>query len=64
MKNVDIAKAYIKDAEIILEEARESFQKGYYHRTVRKCQESVELALKGLLRLKGIEYHKLISMRY
>jgi len=59
MKNVDIAKAYIKDAEIILEEARESFQKGYYHRTVRKCQESVELALKGLLSLKGIEYPKL-----
>lgn len=58
MKNIDVAKAFIKDAEIILEEAKESFKKRHFHRTVRKCQESVELALKGLLRLKGIEYPK------
>lgn len=58
MKNIDIARSYIKDATIILEESEESFKKGRYHRTARKCQESVELALKGLLRLKGIEYPK------
>lgn len=58
MKNTDIAKAYIKDAMIILEESEESLKKGHYHRTIRKCQESVELALKGLLRLKGIEFPK------
>lgn len=58
MKSVDIARSYIKDAAIIFEESEESFKKGRYHRTARKCQESVELALKGLLRLKGIEYPK------
>jgi len=58
MKNIDIAKAYIKDSAIILQESEHSFKQGHYHRTVRKCQESVELALKGLLRLKGIEYPK------
>lgn len=58
MRNIDIAKAYIKDAVIILKESEDSFENGHYHRSVRKCQESVELALKGLLRLKGIEYPK------
>jgi len=58
MRNIDIARSYIKDAELILEEAEDSFKKGHYHRTIRKCQEGVELALKGLLRLKGIEYPK------
>lgn len=58
MRNIDIAGAYIKDARIIYDESGESFKKGHLHRTVRKCQESVELALKGLLRLKGIEYPK------
>lgn len=58
MRNIDIAKAYIKDAVIILKESENSFKERHYHRTIRKCQESVELALKGLLRLKGIEYPK------
>lgn len=58
MKNTDIGAAYIKDPGIILEESEESYNKGHYHRTIRKCQESIELALKGLLRLKGIEYPK------
>lgn len=55
MKSVDIARSYIKDARIIFEESEESFKKGRYHRTARKCQESVELALKGLLRLKLVK---------
>lgn len=54
MKNIDIAKGYIEDAEIILAEAQESFNNSHYHRVIRKCQESVELSLKGLMRLKGI----------
>lgn len=58
MKNIDIAKGYIEDAEIILAEAQESFNNGHYHRVIRKCQECVELSLKGLMRLKGIEYPK------
>jgi HEPN domain-containing protein len=58
MTNVNAAAAQIRDAQIILEEAKDSFEKGRFHRTVRKCQESVELALKGLLKLKGVEYPK------
>lgn len=42
MKNTDIGAAYIKDAGIILEESEESYNKGHYHRTIRKCQESIE----------------------
>src|SRR4030067_2839483 len=58
MRSDRIGYAYIKDAKTISEEARESLNKGHYHRTVRKCQEAVELAIKGLLRFVGIEYPK------
>jgi len=58
MKNDIAGRSYVEDAKIILEEAEESFKKGYNHRTIRKCQESVELALKGILRVVGIEYPK------
>lgn len=58
MRNIDIARSYVNDAGVILEEAEDSLKKGHHHRTIRKCQEGVELALKGLLRLKGIEYPK------
>ncbi len=51
-------RAYVDDARIILAEAEESLGKGHFHRAVRKCQESVELALKGLLRMYGVEYPK------
>ncbi len=58
MRSDRIGYAYIKDAKTIAEEAGESLSKGHYHRTVRKCQEAVELAIKGLLRFVGIEYPK------
>lgn len=58
MTNREIGRAYIDDARIILNEAEASLSQGHYHRAVRKCQESVEMALKGLLRLAGIEYPK------
>ncbi|OQY98067.1 MAG: hypothetical protein B6D35_13195 [Candidatus Brocadia sp. UTAMX2] len=44
MRSDRIGHAYIKDARTIAEEAKESLNKKHYHRTVRKCQESVELA--------------------
>lgn len=52
------AHAYLGDAELILQEAESSQKAGHYHRVARKCQESSELAAKGLLRLWGIEYPK------
>lgn len=58
MRSDRIGYAYIKDTKTISEEARESLNKRHYHRTVRKCQEAVELAIKGLLRFIGIECPK------
>jgi hypothetical protein len=36
MNNKEGAKAYLQDAEIIVEEARASFGKRHYHRVVRQ----------------------------
>lgn len=58
MTNREFGRAYIEDALVILTEAEASLEQGHFHRTVRKCQESVEMALKGLLRVAGIEYPK------
>lgn len=58
MTNREFGRAYIKDARVILTEAEASLEQRHFHRTVRKCQESVEMALKGLLRVAGIEYPK------
>ena len=44
MRSDHIGYAYIKDAKTIFEEARESLNKGHYHRTVRKCQEALGMA--------------------
>ncbi len=58
MRNDRLVKAALADAEIILEEARESLARGHHHRVVRKCQEATELAVKGLFRYLGLEYPK------
>jgi HEPN domain-containing protein len=58
MTNRESGCGYIEDARIILTEAEASLEHGHFHRAVRKCQESVEMALKGLLRVAGIEYPK------
>lgn len=58
MTNRELGRAYIDDARVILAEAEASLEQGHFHRTVRKCQESVEMARKGLLRVAGIEYPK------
>lgn len=58
MRNDKSALSFFDNAKIILEEAKESFVKSHYHRTVRKCQESVELTLKGLLRFLDVDYPK------
>ncbi len=46
------------DAEYSLQEAENAFQARNYHRAVRRAQESVELSLKSVLRLLGVEYPK------
>jgi hypothetical protein len=58
MRNDNTAKSHLADAEIILEEACYSLKKGHYHRVILKCQESTELAVKGVFRYLGLEYPK------
>lgn len=55
MTNTDISGHYIKQAEIILEEARDLFRKGVWNLVVRRSQEVVELAVKAMLRCIGVE---------
>jgi hypothetical protein len=40
MTNKDRARAFIKDAAIILDEASLSLKHAHYHRVIRKCQEA------------------------
>ena len=56
--NKELAKAYIEDAEYSYKEALNAFKNKFYHRVIRRCQETVELSLKALLRYMGIEYPK------
>ncbi len=56
MNTEAMAKGYLDDAKYSLYEAEEAFAKDMYHRTIRRAQESVELSLKAVLRLLGIEY--------
>ncbi|NHV99101.1 MAG: HEPN domain-containing protein [Thaumarchaeota archaeon] len=56
MNTEAMARGYLDDAEYSLYEAEEALAKKMYHRTVRRAQESVELSLKAVLRLLGVEY--------
>ncbi len=55
MNNLDMAKSYLKQAEERVKHAEEALKTGNYAYTIRQSQESVELALKGALRLLAIE---------
>lgn len=50
-----MASGYLKEAEIRLETAENSFKREFYSYVVRQAQETVELSLKSILRLVGIE---------
>lgn len=58
MTNDVLARSFLDRARVILEEARASLVAGHHDRVVRKCQESAELAGKGILRLLGVDYPK------
>jgi HEPN domain-containing protein len=51
----EIARSHLRQARLILEEAKRYRRNGVWHLAVRRSQESVELALKGLLRAAGLE---------
>ena len=50
-----MARSHLRQARLILEEAERHSHAGAWHLVVRRCQETVELALKAALRAAGIE---------
>lgn len=59
MQNQDLAKDYIKRAEIRLSAIEVLFNLESWADVVREAQESIELALKALLRHFGIEFPRI-----
>lgn len=55
MSGEEIARSHIGQAGEILTEARSLGGRGLWHLAVRRAQEAAELALKGALRLAGVE---------
>ncbi|MDP2871693.1 MAG: HEPN domain-containing protein [Bacillota bacterium] len=58
MTNRGAAENSIKRAGIVLQEAEALSAAGHWNLSVRRCQESVELALKGALAWAGVEVPK------
>ena len=59
MNNADLNGRLIREAQIIMEEAKRAFDGEAWNLTVRRSQEVVELSLKGLLKLMGVESPKI-----
>lgn len=55
MTNEEMARGYITRAYRILGEAEGHYEQQAWNLVVRRCQEAVELALKGALRFVGLE---------
>lgn len=58
MTNLEMARSYLKQGREILKEAESFRARGIWHLAVRRSQEGVEMALKGALRVAGIEVPK------
>jgi HEPN domain-containing protein len=54
----ELARDYMRRAQVRLESAERTFASGDYPDTVRFSQECVELSLKAALRFVGVEYPK------
>lgn len=55
MNNLEMAENFIRQSRVRLRYAEKALEEGEYPYVIRQSQESVELALKGVLRLVGIE---------
>jgi HEPN domain-containing protein len=53
--SAEIARAYLRQAALIFEEAERHCRAGAWHLAVRRAQETVELALKAVLRAAAVE---------
>ena len=58
MNNSDLNDRLILEARMIMEEAKRAFDGEAWNLVVRRSQEVVELSLKGLLKLMGVESPK------
>lgn len=58
MTNEEMAVSALRIASRIFEEAKRYRTEGAWNLVIRRCQEAVELSLKGLLRLLGLEVPK------
>ncbi|MEO0248317.1 MAG: HEPN domain-containing protein [candidate division WOR-3 bacterium] len=59
MTSQEMAESYIQTAAYIMKQAKMAHADNVWHLTVRRCQECVEMALKGALRLVGVEVPKM-----
>ena len=58
LKNISMAFSYMRRAERRIKDAKRAYEESFYPDTVRYCQEAVELSVKAVLRLIGVEYPK------
>ena len=58
MNNTDLNGRLIQEAQMIMNEAKRAFDSEAWNLVVRRSQEVVELSLKGLLKLMGVESPK------
>lgn len=58
LKLIRLARAYLRQAEARLKDAREAYEEANYPYAVRLSQECVELSIKATLRGVGVEYPK------
>ena len=58
MTGGEMTRSYLRRAQTVLREAERLHQEEVWNLVVRRCQEAVELALKGVLREAGVEVPK------
>lgn len=58
MINISMAESYLRRAWRRMKDAERALEEGYIPDVVRYCQECLEISVKGVLRLVGIEYPK------
>jgi len=64
LTNVTLAKSYLEKAKVRLKIVEFLIREGAYSDVVREAQEAVELALKGMLRIIGVEPPKQHDVGY
>jgi HEPN domain-containing protein len=58
VRNFELGERLLRQAEESLEDMERAFQRGSWNMVMRRGQEVVELALKGLLSAMAVEYPK------